>query len=76
MFLTRYEYELVDENGKFPKQIAVPDRNDVHLVRGAAGHSGDFAPGTDVSLRYRPRLAPLGRRATSTSEKSRTRRVV
>jgi cytochrome P450 len=32
MFLTRYEYELVGENGKFPDQLPVPDRNDFHQV--------------------------------------------
>jgi sterol 14-demethylase len=32
MFLTRYEYELVDEYGKFPDQLPVPDRNDFHQV--------------------------------------------
>lgn len=33
IFLTRYEYELVDENGKFPNPLPVPDRNDFHQVR-------------------------------------------
>jgi cytochrome P450 len=32
MLLTRYEYELVDEHGKPPKQIPVPDLNDLHQV--------------------------------------------
>ena len=35
MFLARYEYELVDENGRFPDSLPVPDRND-HQVCGIA----------------------------------------
>ena len=31
-FLTRYEYELVDEDGKFPNLLPVPNRNDIHQV--------------------------------------------
>ena len=33
MFLTRYEFDLVDEDGKFPNPLPVPDRNDIHQVR-------------------------------------------
>jgi len=33
MFLMRYEYELVDEDGKFPDPLPVPDGNDLHKVR-------------------------------------------
>ena len=33
VFLMRYEYELVDEYGKFPDPLPVPDRNDIHRVR-------------------------------------------
>jgi len=33
MFLMRYEYDLVDEDGKFPDPLPVPDRNDIHQVR-------------------------------------------
>ena len=33
MFLTRYEYELVDENGRFPNSLPVPDRNDHQVCR-------------------------------------------
>ena len=33
MFLMRYEYELVDQNGKFPDLPLVPDRDDTHQVR-------------------------------------------
>ena len=32
MFLTRYEYNLVDKDGKFPDSLPVPNRNDVHQV--------------------------------------------
>ena len=33
LFLTRYEYDLVDKDGKFPDPLPVPDRNDLHQVR-------------------------------------------
>ena len=33
MFLTRYEFNLVDKDGKFPNPLPVPDRNDIHQVR-------------------------------------------
>ena len=33
MFLMRYEYDLVDEAGKFPSSLPVPNRNDIHQVR-------------------------------------------
>ena len=32
MFLARYEYELVDKDGKFPDPLPVPDRNVIHQV--------------------------------------------
>ena len=31
-FLTRYEFDLVDKDGKFPNPLPVPDRNDLHQV--------------------------------------------
>ena len=33
MFLTRYEFDLVDKDGKFPDPLPVPNRNDTHRVR-------------------------------------------
>ena len=33
LFLTRYEFDIVDEGGKFPDPLPVPDRNDIHKVR-------------------------------------------
>jgi len=33
MFLMRYEFDLVDEDGKFPDPLPVPNRNDPHQVR-------------------------------------------
>jgi len=33
MFLMRYEFDLVDEDGKFPNPLPVPNRNDIHQVR-------------------------------------------
>jgi cytochrome P450 len=32
MFLMRYEYELVDEDGNFPSSLPVLNRNDIHQV--------------------------------------------
>jgi sterol 14-demethylase len=37
MFLTRYEFDLVDKDGKFPNPLPVPDRNDIHQVRVGLG---------------------------------------
>ena len=33
LFLTRYEFDLVDKDGKFPNPLPVPNRNDIHQVR-------------------------------------------
>ena len=33
VFLTSYEFDLVDKDGKFPNPLPVPDRNDIHQVR-------------------------------------------
>ena len=33
LFLTRYEFGLVDKDGKFPNPLPVPNRNDIHQVR-------------------------------------------
>jgi len=32
LFLTRYEFDLVDKDGKFPDPLPVPDRNDSQQV--------------------------------------------
>ena len=32
-FLMRYEFDLVDKDGKFPGSLPVPNRNDIHQVR-------------------------------------------
>ena len=34
VFLTRYEFNLVDKDGKFPDPLPTPNRNDIHQVRG------------------------------------------
>jgi cytochrome P450 len=70
MFLTRYEFDLVDEDGKFPDPLPVPDRNDVLQVR------------VRLWIQYPIRilmfssLAPLEPRFTVTSGRSSSRRVV
>ena len=69
MFLTRYEYELVDEHGKFLKECPVLDRNDLHQV---CARTLEIL---HLALMCLPRVAPSGQRASSTSEKSRSRRV-
>ena len=33
ILLIRYDFELVDGNGSFPKEPPVQDRNDIHQVR-------------------------------------------
>ena len=33
LFLMRYEFDLVDKDGKFPDPLPVPNRNDIHQVR-------------------------------------------
>jgi len=33
MFLTRYEFDLVDKDGRFPDPLPTPNRNDPHQVR-------------------------------------------
>jgi len=45
MFLTRYEFDLVDGDGKFPDPLPVPNRNDTHRVR-AGLWIGCSGPGT------------------------------
>jgi hypothetical protein len=32
LFLAGYEYELVDATGKYPKQVPIPDVNDLQRV--------------------------------------------
>ena len=32
LFLMRYEFDLVDKDGKFPDPLPLPDRNDLHQV--------------------------------------------
>ena len=63
MFLMRYEYELVDEDGKFPNSLPVPNRNDIHQVCG----SGVSFCCLSFLIAHLPRLALSVRRATSSS---------
>ena len=32
LMLLGYEYELVDDSGKYPEVLPQPDRNDLHMV--------------------------------------------
>jgi len=40
MFLMRYEFDLVDKDGKFPNPLPVPNRNDGHQVRMGLQNNG------------------------------------
>ena len=37
MFVMRYEFDLVDKDGKFPNPLPVPNRNDIHQVSAGVG---------------------------------------
>ena len=50
VFLTRYEFDLVDKDGKFPDPLPVPDRNDIHRVCGTVND--------DILCRYSPGPPP------------------
>ena len=64
MFLARYKFDLVDENGKFLDPLPVPDRDNKHQVRTIVDEMlcqvliPSFLPPPS-------RLVPLGLRSTS-----------
>ena len=72
LFLMRYEFDLVDKDGKFPDPLPAPDRNDLHKVRVELWIR-------NMSAHYscpRPlRLAPSAL-CTSTSRGLRNRRII
>jgi cytochrome P450 len=72
-FLMRYEFDLVDKDGKFPDPLPVPNRNNVHQVRAEL-----WIRSVKMLIRFtRPSSpAPLGLRATSTSRGLCNRRIV
>ena len=71
LFLMRYEFDLVDKDGKFPDPLPAPDRNDLHKVcvelwiRHMNAHSSRPRPS---------RLAPSAL-CTSTSKGLQSRRI-
>ena len=64
MFLTRYEYELVDEDGKLPDPLPYPNKNNIHQVclelrtfrRGAHAISCYVCQGSSCRTYLLPRL--------------------
>jgi hypothetical protein len=70
IFLTRYEFDLVDKDGKFPNPLPVPDRNNIHQVR---MESWMRSP---IWMLMFPSLVPLEPRPTSTLRGLTSRRAV
>ena len=70
MFLTRYEFDLVDEDGMFPDPLPIPDRNNVLQVR-----VGSWIR-SPIWMLMLSSLAPLEPRSTLISRRSSSRRVV
>ena len=70
IFLTRYEFDLVDKDGKFPDLLPVSDRNTLHRVR--VGSRMKYP----IRILMFPSLAPLEPRPTSTSRRLSSRRAV
>jgi hypothetical protein len=69
-FLTGYEFDLVDKDGKFPDPLPVPDRNNLHQVRVGLWMR------SPIQVLMFPSLAPLEHRPTSTSRRLTSRRAV
>jgi hypothetical protein len=70
IFLTRYEFDLVDKDGKFPDPLPVPDRNTIHKVRVGSRMK------SPIRILMFHSLAPLEPRPTSTSRRLSSRRAV
>ena len=71
MFLTRYEFDLVDEDGKFPNPLPVPNRNDIHHQVCVGSRISHFTETHCSFSLLRP--APLELHTTSTSRRLRSR---
>jgi len=67
VFLTRYEFDLVDKYGKFPDTLPVPDRNNYHKVREVVNRLGRSV--RHIASPSLFRLFPLEIRVTSTSRR-------
>jgi len=74
LFLTRYEFDLVDKDGKFPGSLPVPNRNDIHQVR-AESKIRCPVDAHPVSSPHLSRLVPLELRTTSISRRLCNRRI-
>jgi len=68
LFLTRYEFHLVDKDGRFPNPSPVRNRNDNHQVCAGLWVTVFCAEARRIFSRP-PRLVPLETRATSTSRR-------
>ena len=72
-FLMRYEFDLVDKDGKFPDPLPVPNRNDIHQVRAMELWIRCSIYTLIVSpLLLLSRLVPLELHTTSNSRRSRS----
>ena len=76
LFLTRYEFDLVDKDGKFPDPLPIPDWNGIHQVRVGVWLRCYYRCSSRFLSPHLFRLVPLELRTTSTSKRLRNRRVV
>ena len=79
MFLMRYEYELVDASGKFPKSLPVPDRNDPQVCvesRGEKSYDLTLVASLLLLSFTTSRFTPLERHITLSLKRLWNRRVV
>ena len=67
LFLTRYEFNLVDKDGKFPDPLPVPKRNDIYQVRVEPRVRHPIRCSRRLPFPHLSRLVPLELRATSIS---------
>jgi len=73
MFLMRYEFDLVDKDGKFPDPLPAPNRNDIHQVREVANILGRSVHHILSPSLFRLVLLEIS--VTSISRRLRSRRV-
>ena len=75
VFLTRYEYKLVDKDGRFPNPLPVLNRNDNHQVCVGLQRRSSILV-LIVSLPHLHRVAQLELHTTSTLRRLYNRRIV
>jgi len=74
-FLTRYEYDLVDKDGKLPNPLPVPNRNNIQQVRMGLRRSCSTLMLIVSPLPHLFRLVPQELRTTSISRGSCSRQM-